>query len=413
MYQFLHIETYPLHARYNKSEPEKSVKSFVSVARELMRHPSAVPHIHAPKPPRILYGYCAYTALKLAQDRVNASKDALGRKIRKDAKVILSGVISCPSDFKYNSEKNYQRWLSDNVAYLQDKYGGQLISVILHEDESHPHIHFICVPKQSNDFRLHIKTIHEPIRAREEAVGGRKVKYEAYKSAFRKLQDEYYYKVASKFGFLRDGAKQQRLTRNQYIRRKVAAKNLSNFHHDLLNKFQECLNEKNNIKLGLDDLHKKEVELKNREDEIIESKKDLVNITKITKERENDMLFLFKRKKCKSNEIEYYKNKTKSLQAMLSRLKYKVSSLKSLIKEYKDKIHKQSFEIDCLKTRVKDLEREKYLSIYNPDNNAYSGSNVLSPRQEIAKEEKSNEINVPEQRKMKPNRREQSLDFEP
>ncbi|HCE1513959.1 TPA: hypothetical protein NGR29_002843 [Vibrio parahaemolyticus] len=160
-------------------------------------------------------------------------------------------------------------------------------------------------------------------------------------------------------------------------------------------------------------MHKKEVELKNREDEIIESKKDLVNITKITKERENDMLFLFKRKKCKSNEVEYYKNKTKSLQAMLSRLKYKVSCLKSLIKEYKDKIHKQSFEIDCLKTRVKDLEREKYLSIYNPDNNAYSGSNVLSPRQEIAKEEKNNEINVPEQRKMKPNRREQSLDFEP
>ncbi len=415
MYQFLHIETYPLHARYNKSKPEKSVKSFVSVSRELMRHPSAVPHIHAPKPPRILYGYCAYTALKLAQDRVNASKDALGRKIRKDAKVILSGVISCPSDFKYNSEKNYQRWLSDNVAYLQDKYGGQLISVILHEDESHPHIHFICVPKQSNDFRLHIKTIHEPIRAREETAGGRKLKYEAYKSAFRKLQDEYYYGVASKFGFLRDGARKLRLTRSEYIKRKESAKKFSIINNDLVYKIKQLDDKNGNLELELENIKNKNKYLDTKKVELIALKKELVEIRNITKERESDMLCLFNRRNSKNSEIDFYKNKLKLSRNVLKRLKRKISRLTFLCEQYKDKLHKQSFEMDCLKIKLKDYERKESILLYG-SSYKHSDSNMLTPRQEFIKSNNKIKMDkiLEKEHEVKLNRRKNSsLDYEP
>ncbi|MCG9620831.1 plasmid recombination protein [Vibrio diabolicus] len=386
MYQFLHIETYSLHSKYNKKSPEKSSKSFYSVSRELMRHPDAIPHISNPLSPVILYGYDAYVAVQLAQERVNASTDQLGRKIRKDAQVVLSGVVSCPSDFKEESESKYKSWIDDNIIYLQNKYGGELISVILHEDESHPHLHFICIPKQTDDCKLHIKSIHEPIKAREETKGGRKAKYEAYKQAFRELQDEYYYSIASKYGFLRDGARKQRLTRSEYMKRKESAKKLSIVHQDLSVKFEVHKKQKNQIDLEKSNIKSERDSLQKQELEIIESKKDLVEITKITREREVDMLCLFKKRKSKSAEIEFYKNEARSLRSMLTRFKRKVLELKAIVKDCKDKIHQQAFEIDCLRTRVKDLEKEKSISAYKMPNKNYSDSDILTPRQELIRD---------------------------
>ncbi|EGR4315953.1 hypothetical protein DDM85_05085 [Vibrio cholerae] len=415
MYQFLHIETYSLHSKYNKKSPEKSSKSFHSVSRELMRHPDAIPHVPNPLPPSVLYGYDAYVALQLAQERVNASTDQLCRKIRKDAQVVLSGVISCPLEFKEESDKIYKEWIADNIKYLQNKYKGELISVILHEDESHPHLHFICIPKQTDDCKLHIKSIHEPIRAREETTGGRKAKYEAYKKAFRELQDEYYYSVASKYGFLRDGARKQRLTRSEYMKRKESAKKLSVVHQDLSDKFEQHKKQKNHITLEKSNMEKERDSLQKQELEIIESKKDLVEITKITKEREADMLCLFKRRKSKSAEIEFYKNEAKSLRSMLTRFKRKVLELKALVKDYKDKIHQQAFEIDCLRTRVKDLEREKAMSTYKTAAQKYSDSNVLTPRQELFKDEsKERKADLVSENEIKIKRsKSKSLDYEP
>lgn len=415
MYQFLHIETYSLHSKYNKKSPEKSSKSFHSVSRELMRHPDAIPHVPNPLTPSVLYGYDAYVALQLAQERVNASTDQMGRKIRKDAQVVLSGVISCPLEFKEESDKTYREWIADNIKYLQNKYKGELISVILHEDESHPHLHFICIPKQTDDCKLHIKSIHEPIRAREETTGGRKAKYEAYKKAFRELQDEYYYSVACKYGFLRDGARKQRLTRSEYMKRKESAKKLSVVHQDLSDKFEQHKKQKNHITLEKSNIEKERDSLQKQELEIIESKKDLVEITKITKEREADMLCLFKRRKSKSAEIEFYKNEAKSLRSMLARFKRKVLELKALVKDYKDKIHQQAFEIDCLRTRVKDLEREKAMGAYKTAIQKYSDSNVLTPRQEFFKGEgKESKAELVSEKEIKIKRsKSKSLDYEP
>ncbi len=55
MYQFIHYETYALNST-------KKTKSFASVARELMRHKDAIPHVEKPVEPKILFGMDAYQA---------------------------------------------------------------------------------------------------------------------------------------------------------------------------------------------------------------------------------------------------------------------------------------------------------------------------------------------------------------
>lgn len=67
MYQFIHIETYSHHSKYNKKNPEKSRKSFDTVEREIMRHPNATPHVTAPQPPNILYSTDAYEVSEIAK----------------------------------------------------------------------------------------------------------------------------------------------------------------------------------------------------------------------------------------------------------------------------------------------------------------------------------------------------------
>lgn len=325
MYQFLHIETYSLYPKVNKIHPEKSVKSFSSISKELMRHPSATPHIKCPIVPKILHGGTAYDALKLAQERYAISKDALGRKLRKDAQMILSGVISCPEEFKNASQSNYENWLNDNVDYLLKKYGSNLVSVLLHEDESHPHIHFMCVPEPDSNYLTHIKSIHPPIAARENTIGGRKEKYLAYKNAFREMQDEYYSKISCKYGFTRDGAKATRLTRTEYVRKKNIAEKqalvLEKIQSEVKRIEQErelILKEKSSIDTKINNLKKEEERLS--------------LIKKETEVRKKYMLNLFMNRKSKDSEIEI--------------LRMEIKRLRKIALNYKEKANEAETEYD-------------------------------------------------------------------
>ncbi|TOP45651.1 hypothetical protein CGH17_21385 [Vibrio parahaemolyticus] len=100
---------------------------------------------------------------------------------------------------------------------------------------------------------------------------------------------------------------------------------------------------------------------------------------------------------------------------MLTRFKRKVLELKALVKDYKDKIHQQSFEIDCLRTRVKDLEREKAIDTYKTAIQKYSSSNTLTPRQELFKDEnKERKANLVSENEIEIKRsKSKSLDYKP
>ncbi|PTP82937.1 plasmid recombination protein [Vibrio splendidus] len=215
MYQFFHFETYARIENKNK-------KSFGSISKEFMRAHGNCPHVKKPEIPRILYGVDAFSANEISSKIADNGKDKCGRKIRKDAQTVLSGVMSFPRHLKDEDECLYEKWLNENINFLACKYGKNLLSVIEHNDEEHPHIHFIVsVPASSLAGECHIMHVHDPIKKRDTTKGGRKAKFNAYKEACRKLQDEYYNAVSVRFGLLRIGPKKKRLSRCEYM----AAKN--------------------------------------------------------------------------------------------------------------------------------------------------------------------------------------------
>ncbi|UYV25852.1 plasmid recombination protein [Vibrio parahaemolyticus] len=354
-----------------------------------MRHPTAVPHIPDPKPPIILYGYTAYDALELAQARANISRDSMNRKIRRDARLVLSGVISCPLEFKTNSEVNYKKWINENLNYLHGKYGGNLISVILHEDEAHPHIHFICVPKPTVDSNMHIKMIHDPIKERENTKGGRKVKFDAYKRSFRKLQDEYYESVASKFGFLRDGARRNRLTRSEYIRRKEYSEALKNIYS--INYLMVKTNQFKEKEVGSN-----EYEIKPNNSKV-KSQEEIIKVNK----RDDDMLCLFKKYYSINSKVELYKDKYEEINETLNKLKKKYNKVERLYFLFKEKYNRAESKVEFLEAKVKELELDNSIirSQFRASNNSshYVGDLIKTPREESLMNKRAIKIDVNKQ----------------
>ncbi|MBW3697969.1 hypothetical protein EK599_19995 [Vibrio sp. T187] len=236
MYQFIHYEPYSLL-------PSQNRKSYISIAKEFMRQEHACSHVTTPKIPTIIFGVDAIKANVIIENRVHKARDKLGRKLRKDAIVALAGVCSLPPDI-YTSDLNNKTnvlsvWVERNIEYLLAKYGENLLSVVLHLDEGepiHPHLHFvITIPDTTEYGKANLMYVHEPFLARQTTSGGKKAKFDAYKKAYRKLQDEYHKEVSEKFGLLRLGAKRQRLTRSEYNARKAEATRV----RDSLNDFEQ------------------------------------------------------------------------------------------------------------------------------------------------------------------------------
>ncbi|MBE3919069.1 hypothetical protein HJ091_21360 [Vibrio parahaemolyticus] len=209
-YQFFHIETYS----NNSSDPEKP--TLESIVKEAMRVEGYCPHVYQPKTPQILYGSDPQKLPELINNRVDKARDKLGRRIRKDSPLLLAGVMSVGSD----SNVNMRLFIDLSVRFLREKYKNNLCSVVLHLDESNPHLHFYCVPNVI-DGRFSMSEIHDGIRARNECEGGRSKKASAYKKAMRSLQDDYYKQVSVHLGLTRLGPKVQRLTRKEWQSQKA------------------------------------------------------------------------------------------------------------------------------------------------------------------------------------------------
>lgn len=215
-YQFIHVETYKNQLNCD-SEP-----ALESVVNEAMRVKGYCPHVVNPQCPEILYGIDPRDIPKIAIERAERARDKLGRRIRKDSPLMLAGIASIGSD----SSVDLKDFIDLSIQFLRRKYGNNLMSVILHLDEPHPHIHFYCVPSNTRgEFKM--SEIHDGIRARNQCSGGRKKKENAYKEAMRSFQDEYYTSVSAVLGMLRIGPKLQRLSRKEWKAQKAQASILS------------------------------------------------------------------------------------------------------------------------------------------------------------------------------------------
>lgn len=208
-YQFIHVES------YSRTPPKKGKTgghSVASVVNEAIREPNSIPHIDDPKPPVYIYGKPLESLEETCETWAASMTDAKGRKLRKDALCLAAGVVSMPED---TTPEAWATFRADAVGHLQQKYGDRLQTVIEHTDESHPHLHFYVVPRPGERF----ESIHQGKAAAADvkrAGGVKGAQNQAYKSAMRAYQDEFFEAVGIKNGLTRIGPGRRRLTREEW-----------------------------------------------------------------------------------------------------------------------------------------------------------------------------------------------------
>lgn len=236
-YQFFHVEAYSreestkkrtqtkknANGTFSSKEVAKEKRGSVSwVIAEAKREQDSCYHIENPQPPIILIGDLDDVGEKSTAWAEN-SKDAQGRKLRKDAHCLLSGVISLPRV----EEKQWDKFKIKAIEWLKEKYKDNLQCVIEHQDEAHPHLHFYAIPKAGQSF----DDIHEGKRAQKEfkKQNPQATKQEqniAFSEAMRATQDDFSKRVGQPFGLTRLGPGRRRLTRKAWQAEQAQAKAL-------------------------------------------------------------------------------------------------------------------------------------------------------------------------------------------
>ncbi len=255
MFQFIRIEAYSdvsgLSQQLGKKSADNSAQrirpSIRQVIDEAFRVEHASPHVPNPSAPKLIFGL-DQKALELHLNQLKTTgRDKIGRRVRKDALLLLAGVASYPKSEAEANKDGFERWLSLTQQYLKSKYGNNLQSIVLHTDEANPHLHFFCTPTQKSSGEIaHIGTIHDGIGASEAIkTPSSKVKKHAYDKAMRSYQHEYHTEVGLKIGMTRIGPNQTGMPRRQWIRTQEEAKrqavfienqNKAEIMHNIVNK---------------------------------------------------------------------------------------------------------------------------------------------------------------------------------
>lgn len=264
--QFVHIETYARSVsslrkkrETARAESGKGVDRKLSVEEicaEAAREPGHHPHVANPKAPRVLFGVSPREVPALLEERINAANKAIKaqkaemkrgerrsgpRGIRKDAHVVLTMVASYPVPFNAQDGKSnfddqealalLQQWEVRTHAYMHSfarQRGLDLVSVVAHDDEGHPHLHAIFIP--AND-RVDARACHPGHAAKNALVKEEHEDHKAFKrrenatycDTMRSFQNGYFEAVSIPSGLMRTGPKRRRLPRAAYLSEKGEA----------------------------------------------------------------------------------------------------------------------------------------------------------------------------------------------
>ena len=341
-YQFIH-----LNAVARQSSRNNNKQSAKNVAAEIERQPHACPHIEEPRPPVHLYGDSPSDAVKFATKQAALAVDKIGRKIRKDALILVAGVASYPIPTKQltPSDPNLKKWLKLTHQFLLEKYGDQYKSLEFHGDEFAPHVHFILVPSIGSDGVLNISSVHEGIKARNNVTTNTaKDKMSAYKAAMRNFQQEYFEKVGKPCGLCKEGPKRRRLTRKEWKAEKVAAERQA----EALANIKLAENSVHDSRIKLDEIEKEQARLN-------QITKDLKTLHEQAKKEKNDLLVL---KSKDDNDITNY------LKKLVGKLKAKLNKALEKLTKLESRNKKLCTEMTQLNKQRKQLEKQNTTLTY-------------------------------------------------
>jgi len=234
-FQFVRVELF--------SRKGKAGRSTGFVFDEVARVPSASIHVQDPGTPIVVHGL-APDALRVLHDERAAEartevKGGKVRAVRQDQNTLAGIVLSYPvtmEEYRAQPEivARVHDWERRSVAWLRSQFGDRLVSVVRHEDESHPHLHAYVLP---DDPAMTAAHLHPGFRAKAaaKAAGAQpgeddkalsKRADAAYKSAMRAWLDDYHARVAQPCGMTRLGPGKRRLTREQWQQEKRQAEAL-------------------------------------------------------------------------------------------------------------------------------------------------------------------------------------------
>lgn len=215
MYQFGHVESYAI-------KPSKG-HGIEGIWKEAERVDGYCGHVENPQPPVQVYGCSPREAANRAANWAGQAKDAKGRKLRCDAPCLLAGVLSYP-----RAGDDWDSFKEASVRWLKGKYGDNLVSVIEHQDEAHPHLHFYAVPAPGQTF----DDIHQGRAAAATAKrAGERVCIQraAHGKAMKVWQDELYQGVSRELGLMRLGPKRLRIpNRREWLSHQTTMREMLN-----------------------------------------------------------------------------------------------------------------------------------------------------------------------------------------
>lgn len=229
-FQFIHMEAYSLRANQQggknaKFNKEVKARTVSEVLGEVLRKEGFCNHIQEPEAPGVLYGdlnNIEADCKAYHQNHKNIDKNGKAKALRSDANVLIAGVVSLEG-----IKENYDDWdkyKTDVVEYLKEKYGDNLAAVVEHTDEENPHLHFYLVPKIGQKLdELHDgkNAVLELKKKEPKALKGKQNK--AYIEAMRVFQDDFYNKVSKKYGLAKIGPARDRVSRKIYFEQKKSA----------------------------------------------------------------------------------------------------------------------------------------------------------------------------------------------
>ena len=386
--QFIHIEGY---ARVGSSQTTtdkktkqvtiKKKRSARDVANEAERIEGSISHIEHPKPPNIIFGYKPSEAVDLAEEWALEAKDLIGRRLRKDGLCLLAGVISISRE----DEAEWSGLRDRSVDWLKKTYGNRLKSIVEHEDEANPHLHFYVVPNKGETFaKIHhgfnaVEQVKKE-QAKNKKKDDEKIAYKqqqniAYIKAMRQFQDKFYLDVGYKSGLTRLGPRVRRVPRNIYKAEQALAQSFKSTHKNL-EKIKQ-------------DAFKKGYEMKAREAEkamstvFDKAKAQLLNIfSKPEKSDEKKKEYISKirelEKELKETKSQYttlqkvVKNHPKAIKIKKEFLSSKPVSVADLDGFLRDKKRKQALDIELdekppIQQELEDLEaysKQEFKKVY-------------------------------------------------
>jgi hypothetical protein len=151
------------------------------------------------------------------------------RKIRQDQATLMTCISSYPAtvaECAADPVKAAARddWQRRTVEWARSCWGDDLVSVVRHDDESHPHLHMLMLPA---DPAMRANMLHPGWMAKhdakDQAAGDgvdaktvNKLGDRAYVEAMRKFQDGYWQEVGLPCGLARIGPAKRSLSRSEW-----------------------------------------------------------------------------------------------------------------------------------------------------------------------------------------------------